>query len=904
VARVVVCVMAVAALVPAVARAWTPTTPQISVSVFGGSNSNDYGYSVAVDGSGNIYTAGAFQVTADFDPGAGTTNFTSAGANDVFVSKLDSSGNLVWAKTFGGTANDIGFSVAVDGSGNVYTTGYFFGTVDFDPGAGTTNLTSAGSDDVFVSKLDSSGNLVWAKTFGGTSADNVQSMAVDGSGNVYTTGVFNNTADFDPGAGTTNLTSAGSGDVFVSKLDSSGNLVWAKTFGGTSNDYGRSVAVDGSGNIYTTGNFYGTVDFDPGAGTTNLGGGGASDVFVSKLDSSGNLVWAKTFGGTSSDIGYSVAVDGSGNVHTTGYFEGTADFDPGAGTTNRTSAGNQDVFVSELDSSGNLVWAKTFGGATGDIGYSVAVDGSGSVHTTGYFYGTVDFDPGAGTTNRTSAGSHDVFVSKLDSSGNLVWAKTFGGATGDIGYSVAVDGSGSVHTTGYFSGTVDFDPDAGTTNLSTSGFAQVFVSKLDSSGSASASTTTTTVASTTTTTVVATTTTTSTTTTAVPNLSQSATTTTMPVACPEEAPPPAVGRSSAVCPVVVPGPSTGTVTTTTVKSPGITTTTAVARAGGGSALQGTTTTAPTTTLPTLPVGPAPDVPDVGPGDTGATVGGRPVEPTVTHENGDLVVTVDDATVRYSLTGPNGQSQPIPVGGPLTLLPGTEVTVRVSGLRDEGTTEVWILPAGLRLGDATLDNGSGSVTGVIPEDAAATESRLVVTSEDETGDPVVVAYGVNVSDVPSTGNSWSTALIVIVALAILSALFLPAARRRGPGKRRLPGGVDEAMDYVGIYNADGTLLGEVSYVLAKYTGRGHCELCDITHGTFRRKRSWDTACDRAGINIVLLHRDETDAEQLAAAGDLPAVIRRDGDGWRLVAGPAALAACGGDPERLMSLLSGS
>jgi len=110
-----------------------------------------------------------------------------------------------------------------------------------------------------------------------------------------------------------------------------------------------------------------------------------------------------------------------------------------------------------------------------------------------------------------------------------------------------------------------------------------------------------------------------------------------------------------------------------------------------------------------------------------------------------------------------------------------------------------------------------------------------------------------------------------------------------------------MTFVGIYNADGSLLGEVSYVLAKYTGRGHCELCDITHGTFRRKRSWDTACEQAGINVELLHRDEATEDQLHVAGNLPAVIRKDGNSWRLVAGPAELAACDGDPERLMSLL---
>jgi hypothetical protein len=461
--------------------AWS--SAEATVSVFGGT-SNDSGNSIAVDSSGNVYTTGYFQGTVDFDPGAGTSNLTSAGSVDVFVSKLDSSGAVVWAKSFGGASIEYGFSIAVDGSGNVYTTGIFGGTVDFDPGAGTSNLTSAGSEDVFVSKLDSSGNFVWAKRFGGTSSDYGYSIAVDSSGNVYTTGYFQGTADFDPGAGTSNLTSAGNADVFVSKLDSSGTFVWAKGFGGALYDQVSSIAVDSSGNVYTTGIFSGIVDFDPGAGTSNLTSAGSADVFVSKLNSSGALVWAKSFGEASFDLGNSIAVDSSGNVYTTGYFNGTADFDPGAGTSNLTSAGSADVFVSKLDSSGNLVWAKSFGGTSNDVGYSIAVDSSGNVYTTGAFVGTADFDPGAGTSNLGSAGSEDVFVSKLDSSGALVWAKSFGGASSDFGNSIAVDSSGNVYTIGFFQGTADFDPGAGTSNLTSAGLTDVFVLKLTSSGEA------------------------------------------------------------------------------------------------------------------------------------------------------------------------------------------------------------------------------------------------------------------------------------------------------------------------------------------------------------------------------------------------------------------------------------
>ncbi|MFZ4123643.1 MAG: SBBP repeat-containing protein [Candidatus Planktophila sp.] len=462
------------------ANAWS--SAQTTVSVFGGTS---VPYSIAVDGSGNIYTTGYFYNTADFDPGVGTTNLTSAGNGDVFVSKLNSSGDFLWAKSFGGTSEDLGISIAVDGGGNVYTTGAFYNTADFDPGAGTINLTSAGGSDAFVSKLNSSGDFLWAKSFGGTSDDAGISIAVDGGGNVYTTGAFYNTADFDPGAGTINLTSAGGSDAFVSKLNSSGHFLWAKSFSGTSSNFGNAIEVDGSGNVYTTGYFQGIVDFDPGAGTANLTSAGVDDVFVSKLNSSGDFVWVKSFGGNASDYGISIAVDSSGNVYTTGFFQNTVDFDPGVGTANLTSMGAIDVFVSKLDTSGNYAWAKSFGGTSYDYGNSIAVDSAGNIYTTGIFQNAVDFDPEAETINFESVGLYDVFVSKLNSSGDLLWAKSFGGTSNDFGNAIEVDGSGNIYTTGYFYDTADFDPGEGTTNFTSTGGSDgsdVFVLKLNSLG--------------------------------------------------------------------------------------------------------------------------------------------------------------------------------------------------------------------------------------------------------------------------------------------------------------------------------------------------------------------------------------------------------------------------------------
>lgn len=348
----------------------------------------------------------------------------AAGAYDVFVMKLNSSGNLVWVRSFGSTNADFGEALAVDGAGNVYVTGTFAWTVDFDPDPLTTfNLVSAGLDDVFLVKLNPSGNLVWAKRFGGTGYDEGRSVVVPASGDVYITGQFYGMVDFDPDpASTYNLVPAGDGGgVFVVRLSSSGGLVWAKGIGGLI--LSESVAVDASGNVHVAGLFQGTIDFDPDLATTyNLvAETGGHDVFVVKLNSSGGFVWARRFGGPSgSDTGESVALDDAGNVHITGVFRGTVDFDPDPGATrNLVSAGSGDAFVMKLNPSGNLVWASRFGGVDSDIGQSVAVDGLGNVYATGAFVATASLEPDAGATNAfVSAGSRDIFVLRLNPSGD------------------------------------------------------------------------------------------------------------------------------------------------------------------------------------------------------------------------------------------------------------------------------------------------------------------------------------------------------------------------------------------------------------------------------------------------------------------------------------------------------
>jgi hypothetical protein len=423
---------------------------------------SDFGSAIALDGSGNVFITGS------------TTK--SVGDEDILIRKLDENGDLVWSKEIGASAYDQGRSVAVDDSGNVVVTGIFSGTVNFDPGVGTSELTSVGFDDVFISKWNSNGDLVWAKSIGSAVPDIVYDIALDSSGNVYTTGRFFDTVDFDPGTGAYNLTVAGNEAIFISKLDASGDFVWAKSLDAPHSIFGLSIAVDAGGSAYTTGCFEFTVDFDPGPEVYNLTSNADSyDAFVSKLDRNGNFVWAKSMTGTS--CGNSITVDLNGNVFTTGYFKGSVDFDPGAGSYNLTSLGDSDIFVSMLANNGDFVWAKSTGGMGNDYGMGITVE-TGGVYTTGSFSNTIDFDPGPRVYNLTSVGGEDIFVSKLDSNGSFIWAKSMGSTDSDDGYSIALDSGSNIYTTGSFKLTADFDPGAGTVNLTSAGDNDIFVSKL------------------------------------------------------------------------------------------------------------------------------------------------------------------------------------------------------------------------------------------------------------------------------------------------------------------------------------------------------------------------------------------------------------------------------------------
>ena len=355
---------------------------------------------------------------------------------DAFAFKVDATGVVTWAKNFGSLTpgNSSVSATARDEAGNTYLAGYFSGTTFT---LGSVTLTRIGTQDAFVAKLDASGTVLWAQNSGGRSGASAfgRSIAVDGNGNVYLGGDFANA----PKLTTPTLIRIGSRDAFALKLDATGAVVWAKNFGGSgATAYGWSIAVDGSGNVYLGGAFYNAILNIP-----VLIKIGSTDAFALKLDSTGAVVWAQNFGGAggATAFGRSIAVDGSGNVYLGGDFNSA-----NLTTPSLTKIGAQDAFVFKLDS-GGVAWAKNFGGNGASVfGQSIAVDGSGNVYLGG------DLANASLTTpDLTRIGFTDAFAFKLDATGGVAWAKNFGGGGATAyGLGIAVDGSGNVSLGGYF----------------------------------------------------------------------------------------------------------------------------------------------------------------------------------------------------------------------------------------------------------------------------------------------------------------------------------------------------------------------------------------------------------------------------------------------------------------------
>ncbi len=439
--------------------------------------------SAIIDQNNNVYTTGNFSGTVDFEPGPGTTALTAV-YTDVYISKLSGSGGLTWVKQIQSlniSNLSISWSIGVDLSGNIYAMGQFMGTIDFDPGPGVFNMTSSmpASYDLFVLKLNSSGDFQWAKQIASFALNQkVGVMPIDGAGNLYVYGCFMGTVDFDPGPGVFNMTaSTVSRDPFVLKLSSDGGFIWARQINDPGEGTVLSTKIDASNSIYLTGYFAGVADFDPGPSTTNLDSINGS-AYIWKLTNAGDLDWVKQFGAggfvtSSSDLAFDI----TGNIYSTGGFQGSADMDPGPGITRLTTAGFGDAFVLKLNPTGSFIWARQLGGPGSDGASGLCLDNSGNIILMGGFDGTADFDPGTGSYQLTSSGSDDIFITMLNPDGNFKYAFQLGNVDFDNSTSINIDSQNALVISGTFFHSIDADPCSGVTTLNALASQDCFLAK-------------------------------------------------------------------------------------------------------------------------------------------------------------------------------------------------------------------------------------------------------------------------------------------------------------------------------------------------------------------------------------------------------------------------------------------
>lgn len=399
-----------------------------------GGSETDAAGSVAVDANGNVYVAGTIRGNANF----GLTTVTAAG-NDIFLAKYNSTGDLLWLRTAGGSGDEAASSVVIDASGNPYVGGSFRGTALFN----NYSVTAVGSDDGFIAKYNSAGDPQWVRAFGSDSQDVVNAMAIDAAGNILAAGFHSGNTSFQ--GSTTTLTTNGKSDLIIAKYNSSGTLAWARSGGSTGYDFAFGIGSDQNNNVFICGEIKGAGTF----GTASSTFAGATDAILVKYDASGAPQFANNYGSTSEDRAMSLDVDANGIVYLVGAFSNTVSF----GLTNLVSLGITDGFLTKINgSNGTVLWAKQHGGISQDIATSVDIAANGEIIVAGSFGGLANFDSQV----LTSSGNLDIYTAIYTSNGLLNVAKRFGGPLDDAARGIYAISPTNTFITGYFNAAASF----------------------------------------------------------------------------------------------------------------------------------------------------------------------------------------------------------------------------------------------------------------------------------------------------------------------------------------------------------------------------------------------------------------------------------------------------------------
>jgi len=433
--------------------------PDFSWALRAGGISSDACNSIAYDLNGNVFATGYFQGITSFSTGG--TTITSLGNKDIFLASFDSDGQLLWARAIGGTMEDEGTGIAVDLEGNIYLTGFFRNSVNFGTIDNPTILTVSGifsASNAFMAKYSSTGELIWVHQFGSDNNSQGQDIEIGFDGNIYLCGSYSGMVNFNTSGGENLLISVNNGaDIFMAKFSPNGDLIWARSMGGTATDIPRAIAVDTQNNVFITGRFDGTADFDPSLSSTSFTAV-MTDMFVAKYNPNGQLIWAHGIGSSSFEEGRDIAVDIEGNAFVIGNFWGTVDFDSGTPEVLVTSNSESDAFLAKYSPDGECLWAFNVGGNASDEGRGVTVDPAGNAYITGAFAQTVDFDPSPNVNNLVSNGFFDVYVAKYNSLGNYQWGFVVGGTSSCYGNTIEHDNGNSLYVGGQFAVVSEFDP--------------------------------------------------------------------------------------------------------------------------------------------------------------------------------------------------------------------------------------------------------------------------------------------------------------------------------------------------------------------------------------------------------------------------------------------------------------
>ncbi len=382
---------------------------------------------ISIDKSGNLYVAGKFRGTCDFDPGDEVENRTShdfkgGDAWDYFVCKFNSLGHYTWVTTFGGDDSIIksDISMEIDSSSNVYIGGWSTGNLEFNLETGLEQFPAIGRDDIFVCKVNSEGNIDWGKRWGSEHRDKFSDIAVGSDGTVYVAGTTYGMSVLNKDNGSIEVNADKTKRAYLWRLNSDGEFEsqwsWDESFA----FYKCNLFLDRKDNLYMSSCFKGQFDVNPNGGEEIITATGSTDIFITMLDKQGDFQWVKTFGGDENNMAMDISVDRTGFVFVAGLYGGNGDFNPGNGTAEMTAVNDTDPFLCKFTRDGDYKWSRSWKGDGKLTVFSITTDPNGNVYLSGRYSNTIDFAPGPTNDTHTASGRSDAFLCKLTPQGKYL----------------------------------------------------------------------------------------------------------------------------------------------------------------------------------------------------------------------------------------------------------------------------------------------------------------------------------------------------------------------------------------------------------------------------------------------------------------------------------------------------